>query len=271
MSSLTRMLGLLDLFDTERPFWTSEQIMEATGYTRPTTFRYLKVLRDAGFLARFGGGYTLGGKAAKLDYVIRQSDPLVKLFDPIMSQLRDHIGCEIILVSLLGDEFFATIHKERIGNSAEQSWPRGRPMPLHKGAGGIAVLSAMPKAQLKRMLKSPKIEAASVDVEELLKEIEAAGKQGYAISYGAIDPGNVGIAVPIVLNGVPPAALLIAMEKHRYATADVSILVGLLQKARREMVAVFNAYQIQLEGRSGGADTSTFNSLATASADTQLN
>jgi len=249
MSSLTRMLGLLDLFDVDRPFWTSEQIMERTGYSRPTTFRYLKELRDAGLLARFGGGYTLGAKAARMDYVIRQSDPLVHLFDPILDRLRDRTDCDIIFVSLLGDEFFATIHKETRTSTGTQRWPRGRPMPLHKGAGGIAVLSDLPKAQLKRVLASPSIAEAGVDVAQLLSEIEAAKRQGHALSFGAIDPQNVGVAVPISLKGVPPAALIVAIDKRRFPTTDLPAIVELLNQARREMVAVYQAHAVRAEGR----------------------
>lgn len=248
MSSLTRMLGLLDLFDVDRPFWTSEQIMEQTGYSRPTTFRYLKELRDAGLLARFGGGYTLGAKAARMDYVIRQSDPLVHLFDPILDRLRDRTDCDVIFVSLLGEEFFATIHKENRISTSTQRWPRGRPMPLHKGAGGIAVLADLPKNQLKRILASPKITDANVDVGQLLLEIEKARHQGYALSFGAIDPENVGIAVPISLKGVPPAALIVAVDKRRFPTTDLLAIVGLLNQARREMIAVYNAHAVKVEG-----------------------
>lgn len=248
MSSLTRMLGLLDLFDVDRPFWTSEQIMERTGYSRPTTFRYLKELRDAGLLARFGGGYTLGAKAARMDYVIRQSDPLVHLFDPILDRLCDRTDCDVIFVSLLGDEFFATIHKETRTSTSTQRWPRGRPMPLHKGAGGIAVLSDLPKAQLKRILASPKITDAGVDVAQLQSEIESAKSQGYALSFGAIDPEHVGVAVPVSLKGVPPAALIVAVDRRRFPTTDLHAVVGLLNQTRREMIAVYKAHVVQEEG-----------------------
>jgi DNA-binding IclR family transcriptional regulator len=249
MSSLTRMLGLLDLFDVDHPFWTSEQIMERTGYSRPTTFRYLKELRDAGLLARFGGGYTLGAKAARMDYVIRQSDPLVHLFDPILDRLRDRTDCDVIFVSLLGDEFFATIHKETRTSTSTQRWPRGRPMPLHKGAGGIAVLSDLPKTQLKRILSNPKITEAGVDIEQLQSEIDAAKKQGHAISFGAIDPEHVGVAVPVSLKGVPPAALIVAMDKRRFPTTDLTAILGLLNQAKREMLATYKAHAVQEEGK----------------------
>lgn len=237
MSSLTRMLGMLDLFDVGQPFWTSEQIMEATGFSRPTTFRYLKELRQSGLLARFGGGYVLGAKAVKLDYIIRQSDPLLHLFQPILAQLRDDTECDAILATLLGEEFFATVH-ERSGN-ATVNWSRGRPMPVTRGAGGLAVLAHVPAAQQKRLLTKSGLEGD--ELARLKAELREVAKQGYAVSMGALDGENVGISVPILLAGVPPAALVLVMTRKRFKTSDLTIIVGLLQRARADMVAAYES------------------------------
>lgn len=237
MSSLTRMLGILDLFDLGQPFWTSEQIMDATGFSRPTTFRYLKELRQTGLLARFGGGYVLGAKAVKLDYIIRQSDPLLHLFQPILARLRDDTDCDVILASLLGEEFFATIH-EQSGN-ATVSWPRGRPMPLTRGAGGLAVLALLPTAQLKRILSGT--DETTETIAALQIEIRTVARRGYAVSLGALDGENVGIAVPVQLGGVPPAALVLVMSRKRFDTSDIKIIVGLLQRGRQQMLTAYGS------------------------------
>lgn len=235
MSSLTRMLGILDLFDLGQPFWTSEQIMDATGFSRPTTFRYLKELRQTGLLARFGGGYVLGAKAVKLDYIIRQSDPLLHLFQPILARLRDDTDCDVILASLLGEDFFATIHEQ--SGSATVSWPRGRPMPLTRGAGGLAVLASLPPAQLKRILAGA--DEVAEGLAALNAEIRTVAKRGYAVSLGALDGENVGIAVPVQLAGVPPAALVLVMSRKRFDTSDVGKIVGLLERGRQEMMTAY--------------------------------
>lgn len=241
MSSLTRLLQILDLFDLEQPFWTSEQIIETTSFTRPTAFRYLKALRDAGLLARFGGGYVLGPKAVKLDYIIRQSDPLLRLFQPIMEQVRDATDCDVILASLLGNDFFATIHARSDGNNV--SWPRGRSMPLTRGAGGLALLSALPKRQLVRLLDDPHIARAVSDRAELMTEIQTVARQGYAISLGALEPENVGISVPVTLEGIPPASLVMVMSRKRFTTTDSSLIVKILEEARERLIRAYGTLQ----------------------------
>jgi DNA-binding IclR family transcriptional regulator len=235
------MLGILELFAIERPFWTSEQIMEHTGFSRPTTFRYLKELRDAGLLARFSGGYVLGAKAVKLDYIIRQSDPLLHLFHPIMARLRDDTDCDIILATLFGHEFLATIHES--SGTTDVSWPRGRPMPLVRGAGGLAVLASLAKAQQRRLLAHPAVAATIDDAAALHQHVAQVAADGYAISLGELDPTNVGVAIPVTLANVPASALVMVMGRKRFATADRAILVRLLREAREEMLAAYAAQQ----------------------------
>jgi DNA-binding IclR family transcriptional regulator len=240
------MLEILDLFDLDQPFWTSEQIIERTGFTRPTTFRYIKELRNAGLIARFAGGYVLGAKAVKLDYIIRQSDPLLHLFEPIMEEVRDETDCDVILASLLGHDLFATIHAQSMSNNV--SWPRGRPMPLTRGAGGLAVLSALPKTQLARLLDLPPIAATISDRAALLSQIGEVARDDCAISLGALEPENVGIAVSVKLTGVPPTALVMIMSRKRFSTTDRPLIVAILRDARKRMTKAYAA----LEADNGG-------------------
>lgn len=248
MSSLTRMLSILDLFTVERSYLTGEEIIEATGLTRPTAYRYLKELRRSRLIARFAGGYVLGARVMLLDYIIRQSDPMQRLFQPIIARLRDRIDCDIILASLLGDDFLAIVHEET--GKIDGHWPRGRPMPLTRGAGALAMLSILPLAELRRLLARA---AADVAAEPLLDEIRAVGRQGYAVSQGAVRPQNVGIAIPLALEGLAPASLTLVMTHRRFLTSDLGAILQMANEAKAEMAAAYA--QIRAEHDWGdGAD-----------------
>ena len=54
MSSLEKMLGLLDVFTSEQPIWSSEDLIGHLGSPASTCYRYLKVLHTSGYLARVG-------------------------------------------------------------------------------------------------------------------------------------------------------------------------------------------------------------------------
>ena len=60
-NSLERVLAVLEVFSEERLEWTPEDLMRELGYSRPTLYRYLKILKDAGFLmSTRNSGVTLG-------------------------------------------------------------------------------------------------------------------------------------------------------------------------------------------------------------------
>ena len=77
-NSLERVLAVLEVFSEERLEWMPEDLMRELGYSRPTLYRYLKILKDAGFLmSTRNSGVTLGPKVVEMDYLTRRSDALV--------------------------------------------------------------------------------------------------------------------------------------------------------------------------------------------------
>ena len=52
ISSLSRMLSVLDLFTDTHPIWSAEAIAQALDVSVPTSYRYVKLLADAGLLQR---------------------------------------------------------------------------------------------------------------------------------------------------------------------------------------------------------------------------
>src|SRR5204862_7984021 len=93
-NSLERVLAVLEVFSEERLEWTSEDLMRELGYSRPTLYRYLKILKDAGFLmSTRNSGVSLGPKVLETDYLTRRSDPLVLLGVPYLKHLEADLSC----------------------------------------------------------------------------------------------------------------------------------------------------------------------------------
>ena len=51
VSTILRVLGVIDLFTETKPIWTADELIEAQATSRATTYRDLRALVDAGFLA----------------------------------------------------------------------------------------------------------------------------------------------------------------------------------------------------------------------------
>ena len=88
MSSLGRLLSILDLYSETKPIWTLEDITLETGFARSTAYRYVKELCDSGLLMSIGdGAHVLGPRFIEFDRLIRNNDPLLIASQRIMPDL----------------------------------------------------------------------------------------------------------------------------------------------------------------------------------------
>ncbi|TWC76452.1 IclR family transcriptional regulator [Rhizobium sp. SJZ105] len=232
-SSISKMFSILDLFKIGNPVLSGEDIIAGMDCSRPQAYRYLKALCDAGFLARSAGSYRLGARAIELDYIVRESDPLLKAAVPAMQDVRRDTGCDVLLTSLVGERII-TIHHESGMDPTTVSYGRGRAMPLFRGAGSKTILASLPFAKAHRLYQlhyaadpSPVL---GVNWEEVSRSLKQIKKLGHAISEGELDPENVGISAPIVF-GNPPlhASVVLVLGQVRYKTTDRERIVHIVK------------------------------------------
>jgi DNA-binding IclR family transcriptional regulator len=202
MSSLERMLGVLDVFSLDRPVWTVDSLTGALGYTRSTTYRYVKELVDAGLLARAGGGsYMLGPRIIELDRQIRLCDPLLATAAPVMRALLSECGPGVVMLCSLYRDKVLCVHQERRAFARDIGYSRGRPMPLFRGATSKIMLAHLPERQLARLFADHREEIAETDLGSDWPAFTAAlrtlRRAGICVSRGEVNEGVVGVAAPI--------------------------------------------------------------------------
>lgn len=242
MSSLTRMLAILDLFDEGSSVWTAEAIAERLGYSLPTGYRYVRELAEAGLLRRDAGGtYVLGARVIELDYRIRIGDPLIIAGERVMRTLAEATGCEVVLGTIYGGRII-TIHQTHGGEDVAASFGRGRRMPLFRGMLSRTILAALPRARLRKLHEANAEEAQASpfahDWEAMVTELKAIRSAGWCVSHGELDPGLTGIAVPLVsAEHRVIAALGFVMTRRRYSTSDPTLLVRHLEEAAAAVLA----------------------------------
>lgn len=251
MSSLTKLLSILDYFGPDCAALSADEIIARLGCSRPQGYRYIRELCTAGLLTRFSGAYSLGPRISELDYIIRSGDPLLECSEALVKELCQRLRADVLVVNIFGDRVVA-IHHERCDNSNFVGWGRGQPLPLFAGAGSKMILASLPVARQRRLFEQyPKaVESAGWgrNWEEFRSELRNIRRAGYALSFGELDKTNVGIAAPVVHEpGVPPAVLIVVMPRERYdaadpkavaqAVKDAAAAISARSQARRELAA----------------------------------
>jgi len=220
-----RILALLGLFSEARPEWTPDEMMAATGYARPTLYRYLKALKEAGLVASLSGAtYTLGPRVVELDYLMRLSDPLIKAGTPMLRELSEAWPCTALLVRWYGNRLLC-VASECSADNPKSSYPRGRPMPLARGAISRAILAHLPRRQMQQKIVENLGELAALGLGETLEEVTEAFRKvrrgGAAVARGEVTPGVVGIAAPVFDAGQSPVAALCLTLAEEVARPDL--------------------------------------------------
>ena len=205
MNRADRLHLILRLFTAEKPLWTVEEAAAALNVSLSTAYRQFGALVRSGLLDAVEGArvYVLGPAVIELDRNIRLSDPLITIATPAMKWLADQaqIPCTVLLCRLYRDRVMCIHQEERAGSAGSVSYERGRPMPLSQGAPSRTILAQLPARRLSGLMPILQSEAAGNEAfqpEEFRAELGRIRKQGYSITRGEVDPGVVGVAVPLM-------------------------------------------------------------------------
>jgi len=237
MSSITRLLSILELFSEGRPFLSAEEVAAELDCSIPTAYRYVRELVDAGLLVRFSGGeYGLGPRIIKLDYHLRMSDPLLAVGQPIMRELCEHSGLDVVMSRWYGDELVDT-HRETHDAALDLRYGRGRPRPLFLGAAAKAILSSFPKAKLALLFDQYADDIAHSGLGATLEEFRASllriRRAGFYLSRDELEDGVSALGSPLFTDdsGEAVGALALIVPTQRLEFANLDRLVESLREA----------------------------------------
>lgn len=240
-TSLERVLAVLELFTEDRLEWTPEELMEALGYSRPTLYRYLKTLKDGGLLTSLpNAGYTLGPRVVEMDYLLRKSDALVLNAEKHLKSLSEHYPCSALLVRWYGNKILC-VASECSTENPLSSYPRGRPMPLARGAISRSIMAFMPRHQLIPVIERNFDELKDIGLGDTIDEIRARfrkiKKTGVAIAYGEVTRGVVGIAAPVFDAAKTPIASVCVTIAENQVPTDSIEKIGAEVRAAAEAIS----------------------------------
>jgi DNA-binding IclR family transcriptional regulator len=230
-TSITRVLGILDLFTPDAPVWTVDMLVEHLLLGRATIYRYIRALCDGGFLVPVAGaGYVLGPRFIEFDRSIRLADPLLQIVPPVMAELRDVVSGGQLLCAFYGLRVLSVL-QDKTDPNITMSMERGRPFPLFQGSPSRVILAHLPIYQLRNLALNHQKEIAAAGLgdnwTEFRDAMRAIRRTGYLVASD-IDKALVGISAPIFHAPGAVAASLCLVRLRENVTVEDEVFLGRL-------------------------------------------
>ena len=182
--TLRRGLAVLAALRDQGPDGLSvTDIARLTGIQRPTIYRLLAALLDAGLVLPVTGTKKYRAQLA-VDPDTRSRDPRVRQLLPVLRRLADRTGDAVFLVVRDEDDSIS-LHRE-IGSYPVQilATYAGKRQPLGVGSGGMALLAALPDEVARGIVErnSGRLdEYGGMTPQEMYRLIENTRARGYSV------------------------------------------------------------------------------------------
>lgn len=191
------------------------EVAEHAGIHRTGAYRLLNTLCDAQMLHRGADG-RYRGAAGLLSLSASAYHALLAAAEPVLRRYADELGATLALIVREGDEAIALRVTAPTSGTYHVSFAEASRHPLDLGAAGHAILASEPA----RPGEDPRVAAART--------------AGFAQTFGEVEPGMHGVAVPLEgsICGVPACLNLITVRRDQAASA-----ITTLQQAARTLEA----------------------------------
>jgi DNA-binding IclR family transcriptional regulator len=233
IQSVARSLDVLDLLGASE--MGVGDIARRLGVNKSTASRLLATMASRGYVARSmgSGGYRLGNRIAQLyDHYLqslRESSDARYLLRRVATDTD-----ETVLLTLFENDAAVYIDKIESRQPLRTSSHIGATAPFHSGAAGKSILAFLPNDVAQRLLGSGRLhvftEHTITNRRELAAELARIRAQGYAISMEEINPGVVGIGVPLLApDHLPFGAISVTCPTSRFSRQREEDIVRFLR------------------------------------------
>ncbi|HKB09316.1 MAG TPA: IclR family transcriptional regulator [Vicinamibacterales bacterium] len=201
VDAAAKALDLLSAFSFREPRLSLADLAARTGIPRPTAFRLLTTLEQAGFVAKVSGEYQLGIKCFVLGNIVAASLDLREKAQRHLAQLRDATGETVHLAVLDG---WQVLYLERLQSPHPIGFMRSRIgaiVPAYCTGLGKTLLAHKPPADVESWLSTQTLHTMTPQTitspRRLMKELRAIRERGYGLDEQEHEIGVRCLAVPI--------------------------------------------------------------------------
>lgn len=173
-------------------------LSRTAGIDRSAVGRILRQLGDLDVLERRAEGYVPGPRLYSLSRVLGARDSLRPAVGPVLGALVDRFDETCYVCAFHGDVAVFT-HEIQSSKPLRLVVELGRPVPLHAGAAGRAILSGLAPDEMRAVLghSLPRLTPHTItDVDALVALAREDRERGYSVSRGERVSGGASIAAP---------------------------------------------------------------------------
>lgn len=243
MGTIAKALDLLDLFTATRPGIGLSEVARLSGVNKATCHRLLGELRARGLLEQAAGtrDYRLGPAVLRLAALREAHVPMREAAQPVVAGLAKAVGETAHLSMLMGGVLRPLLHAYSPAHSTRVMLEDTDSLPFHATASGLAVLSALPEAQVAAVLAGP-LPALTpwtlTDPGRLRAIVQEARARGHAESLGGFQPDVHSLAVPLFgADGACAGALAVAAPAPRMTDTARRLIRDELVRSARTVTA----------------------------------
>lgn len=217
-------------------------IARELGLARSTTYRLLDALGAQGFVVHLPEErrYGLGVAAFELGSAYSRQEPMQRLARPLLTRLADRTGHSAHLVVLHGRDVLYVIEERVVGRPSLVT-DVGVRLPAPLTASGLAILAALPAAQVRALY--PSAEAfvqrhgqGPTSLSRLRRLLVDVRTSGYAAESGSVTPGLASVASAAMdHNGHPVAGIAVTYPVEEVDSRDLPELVAAVRWCASEL------------------------------------
>lgn len=236
-TSLTRALRVLSVV-LDQGQAHADSLATELGIPVSTVYRYLRDLRDAGFVAQFDGAYVPGPRLSHGDRGEIAHTTLQRLAHPVLEWLAAAAG-ETALVLVRSHTHALCLDQVETHHPFRMAFRIGQALPLYAGALSRVLLAYAPPDVVETVARDlDPVTPATPRRPDLPRRLRAIRERGVATSRGEFVPGTIAIAVPVLVRESCVCSLGVAAPETRATAEWQRQAKELLQAARRQLEAV---------------------------------
>lgn len=229
VEAFARGLAVIRAFEGERRGLTLSDIASRAGLPAAGARRLLHTLVTLGYARIENKHFFLTPLMLKLGFTYLSSLSFREVAQPLIDQFAKTAGEVCTLSVLEGDEIVYVVRAD-VRSPLTRGLSLGDRLPAHATSTGHVLMAGLPASDLDTLLALapfPRFTPHTLCTrEELIRAVDTARRQGWALASEHIELGVCGFAVPV-------------LDEQGRATAALTVSVNLARHTEKEIVERF--------------------------------